>query len=71
MKKKMRPKKKILLKLSCRYSMIVIVQFQFVWPKNWDLGGKFIMDNKTLKGIALILFGILLSTGGAEINSII
>ena len=31
--------------------------------------GKSIMDNKTLKGIALILFGILFCTGGAEINS--
>ena len=29
------------------------------------------MDNKTLKGIALILFGILLCLGGAEINSTI
>ncbi len=27
------------------------------------------MDNKSLKGIALILFGILLCLGGAEINS--
>ena len=27
------------------------------------------MDNKILKGIALILFGILLCIGGAEINS--
>ena len=29
------------------------------------------MDNKALKGIALILFGILLCIGGAEINSTI
>lgn len=27
------------------------------------------MDNKILKGIALILFGILLCIGGIEINS--
>ena len=27
------------------------------------------MDNKALKGIALILFGILLCVGSAEINS--
>ena len=36
-----------------------------------NLGGKSIMDNKTLKGIALILFGILLCIGGTEINSTI
>lgn len=29
------------------------------------------MDNKILKGIALILFGILLCIGGVEINSTI
>lgn len=29
------------------------------------------MNNKTLKGIALILFGILLCVGGAEINRIL
>lgn len=29
------------------------------------------MDNKALKGIALILFGILLCIGGVEINSTI
>lgn len=29
------------------------------------------MDNKFLKGIALILFGILLCIGGAEINNTI
>ena len=29
------------------------------------------MDHKSLKGIALILFGILLCTGGAEINRIL
>lgn len=29
------------------------------------------MNNRILKGIALILFGILLCTGSAEINSII
>ncbi len=34
-----------------------------------NLGGKSIMDNKTLKGIALILFGILLCAGDAEINN--
>lgn len=27
------------------------------------------MDNKTCRGIALLLFGILLCAGGAEINS--
>ena len=34
-----------------------------------DWKGISIMDNKSLKGIALILFGILLCLGGAEINS--
>ena len=34
-------------------------------------GGNIIMNNRILKGIALILFGILLCTGSAEINSII
>ena len=29
------------------------------------------MDNRILKGIALILFGILLCIGGAEINNTI
>lgn len=29
------------------------------------------MNNKTLKGISLILFGILLCVGGTEINDII
>ena len=29
------------------------------------------MNNKTLRGVALILFGILLCIGGAEINSTI
>lgn len=32
-------------------------------------GDNYIMDNKTLKGIALILFGILLGISGGEINS--
>lgn len=34
-----------------------------------EFGRNISMNNNTLKGIALILFGILLCLGGAEINS--
>ena len=36
--------------------------------KNLTNGGDGIMENKNVKGIALILFGILLCIGGVEIN---
>ena len=36
--------------------------------KNLTNGGDGIMENKNMKGIALILFGILLCIGGVEIN---
>ena len=46
-----------------RYTLCVSIQQICDWK------GISIMDNKSLKGIALILFGILLCLGGAEINS--